>query len=438
MKIRKILTAILVFVIASGMLCSCMGKPQKKAKLDDYDPDSVDPAEVSVDYSEVEDYDVADDTQENYEEFAFNMFNRCAEEAVDENMMISPASMLFALGMTAGGARNNTLTEMADTLCPGSTPEEMQAFSLYYMNQLMGMSEEQLNVANAVWVNDDRIGSDLNEDYADFVEDQYHGEITRESFGPSTVNHINDWVDDVTDGMIDRVIEEITDDCALVLVNAITFDCEWDTPYEDYQVEDMTFYGVNGEEDVSMLCDVESNYYESDIATAFSKVYAGRNFQFIGILPKDENMSISEFASNFSAEDYQALINGRYVGECDVYTRLPEFSFDYDRDISDDLRTLGMHDAFSAGNADFQNIAQLSNGNNLYISRVLHNSHIEVNQNGTRAAAATTVLMDEATSCEPFEVEVFYVYLDRPFMFIIIDTDTGLPLFMGTVNHIAE
>ena len=97
-----------------------------------------------------------------------------------------------------------------------------------------------------------------------------------------------------------------------------------------------------------------------------------------------------------------------------------------------------MHDAFSAGNADFQNIAQLSNGNNLYISRVLHNSHIEVNQNGTRAAAATTVLMDEATACEPFEVEVFYVYLDRPFMFIIMDTDTGLPLFMGTVNHISE
>ena len=226
MKIRKILTAILVFVIASGMLCSCMGKPQKKAKLDDYDPDSVEPAEVSVDYSEVEGYDVEDNTEENYEEFAFNMFNRCAEDANDENMMISPASMLFALVMTAGGARNNTLTEMADTLCPGSTPEEMQAFSLYYMNQLMGMSEEQLNVANAVWVNDDRIRSDLNEDYADFVEDQYHGEITRESFGPSTVNHINDWVDDVTDGMIDRVIEEITDDCALVLVNAITFDCD--------------------------------------------------------------------------------------------------------------------------------------------------------------------------------------------------------------------
>ncbi len=437
MKTRKFVSAILLFTILAGVMSGCKTGPDIIDR-ENYNPKNVPEAEVQIDYDRVDDFEYVENTSDSYLEFVFNVFNRCASDAVESNMMISPSSMLFALGMTAGGARENTLTQMTDVLCPGSTPEEMQAFSLYYLNQLRDM-DDSISIANGVWINDERIGSDLNENYVDFVEKNYHGEVTREVFNNSTVRRINHWVEDNTDGMIDHVIDELESDSCAVLVNAIAFESNWAESYDDYQVRDMTFTGINGEEDVSMLCETGSIYYSSDKATAFGKYYEGYNFAFIGILPNDENADISDFASSFTANDYMNLMNGRFQESCYVHTRLPEFSFDYARNISEDLIALGMDDAFSVGRADFLNIAELSNGNNIYISDVLHNSFIDVNRSGTRAAAATTVIMtDGCTEAEPVDLPEFEVYLDRPFMFAIIDTNTLLPVFIGTVNHISE
>ena len=162
------------------------------------------------------------------------------------------------------------------------------------------------------------------------------------------------------------------------------------------------------------------------------RLYEGGEYALLVMLPSDENVSANEFLSDFTYEDYEEFVNSISY-DYEVYTRIPEFDYDYDITLNNVLYNLGVEDAFSDTDADFTGIGFADSGNNIYISRVLHKTHIELDREGTRAAAATVILMDEACAM-PVENEIRYVYCDRPFAYAIVETDTMNPMFIGTYN----
>lgn len=391
---------------------------------------------TSFDYSELDHCSYNEDSfSSDYNAYTFNLMSAVlSSESRDTNVLISPASIMFALDLTAAGANGNTLTEITDLFSEGADPLEQQAFAASMMDSINSSEDVIFSSANAIWTNDDRMSSGLNPDYQEYVEEYFDAEAIQESFSIDTVNEINSWIEDHTNGMIDEVLQELEPEAIAVLVNAIAFEGEWASPYEDYQVSEMPFTTSTGEEiDVDMLSDTSYYYYESDKATGFIRNYEGGQYAFLVMLPVDEHISANEFLSDFSIEDYEEFINSK-TSEYEVYTRIPEFDYDYTSFLNDTLISLGVRDAFDEDNADFSGIGFADSGNNIYIGEVIHKTHIEVDRDGTRAAAATVIVMDEAAACPLDEDLIRYVYCDRPFAYAIVNTDTMNPIFVGTFN----
>ena len=366
-----------------------------------------------------------------YMEFVFNSFKGCSSDGEDENVMISPASLLFALEMAGAGANGTTLDEMSNVLVPGAGNEEALGFAIdYYKNM---SKSDSINVANGAFIND-KFSAALYEDYLNYVTDGFDAELNVVPFDDNTVNDINSWVDDKTNGMIPKLVSQLNPETKMVLLNAIAFENKWAEEYEDYQVqEDKKFTNSKGEkEDCTLLYSAEGVYFETDKATGFMKYYEGEEYAFVAVLPKDTSANANDFMQDFSADDYMNFINSR--SDVNVYAYIPEFSYDYTReDMADVLKDMGMTHAFEEGGADFSNMCDID----MYISKVIHKTHIEVDREGTKAAAATAVYMDAACA-EPDEpVEIKEVRLDRPFAYMIVDTETDTPVFIGTVNSVA-
>ncbi len=218
----------------------------------------------------------------------------------------------------------------------------------------------------------------------------------------------------------------------MYLINALAFEGEWETKYEKDQVnENGSFTNHQGTaETVAMLNSTESQYITGDHVTGFVKNYEGGDYAFLALLP-EEDTAVADFIASMDGEVFLELYDNRSYQ--DVLVQIPEFTYDYDTELSETLSGMGMTEAFTEA-ADFSRMAQTDTGL-LYINRVLHKTHIEVDRAGTKAAAVTAVEMtNEAAMLEPEETPT--VYLNRPFVYAIIDTETGLPIFLGSVNTI--
>lgn len=219
----------------------------------------------------------------------------------------------------------------------------------------------------------------------------------------------------------------------MVLVNAISFEGKWEESYDEDHITEGSFNAANGEaQTVTFLNDSTSAYYETGLATGFIKRYEGGQYAFLAILPADESVSANEFAANFTAADYEEFINSVSY-DYDVYSKMPEFKSDFDFKMNETLMNLGVTDVFDETKADLSGIAGVPGI--LYVSRVLHKTHIEVDREGTKAAAATAVTIRTKGVIETAK-ETRQVICDRPFVYAIVDTDTMAPVFIGTVNEV--
>ncbi|MCR5618044.1 MAG: serpin family protein [Clostridiales bacterium] len=366
----------------------------------------------------------------DYNKFVFNFASSCSTDP-DENVLVSPASLLFALELVGSGADGNTLDELSQVLVPGATNEKALAFVVDYYNELVSKNPDVFKVANASYISSD-ISDRIYEDYLNFIEEKFDSEVHVTEFNSGTVEEINGWVSDKTDGMIKKLLTELNPETVMVLLNAIAFEGKWETPYEDHQVvEDSEFVNSKGEtEKVTMLYSTEGIYFETDKATGFMKYYEGEEFAFLAMLPKDDSISANEFMSSLTARDYREFLESKAY--TDVFTMIPEFSYDYsNEEITHILKSLGINDAFDPEKADFSHVTP----SQVFISRIIQKTHIELDREGTKAAAATAVLVDGATAAfDPTPVKE--VYLDRPFVYMIVDTATETPAFIGTLNSV--
>ncbi len=370
------------------------------------------------------DIDLSDN--EGIMDFAIELFKNSEN---GENTLVSPFSVMCALAMTANGADGETLSQMEETL--GMSAEKLNAYIHKYAEMLPQSEKAKLSSANSIWFAEEK-GFTPNTDFLQLNADYYGASIYKAKFDNTTVRDINTWVNQKTDGMIKEVLKDLSSDAVMCLVNALAFEAEWGSVYYKNDVRTTTFTKADGTmQNVEMMYGDEGTYLEDENAKGFMKYYSGGGYAFAALLP-DEGISVSDYVQSLTGEKLKAILDGKQ--SCSVDTGLPKFKCECSYEMSDILKQMGMTDAFREEKADFSKLGSSTDGN-IYINRVIHKTFIEVGEKGTRAGAATVVEMNAEGM--PFTDEVKEVILDRPFVYMIIDTNANLPLFMGTVEEIS-
>lgn len=372
----------------------------------------------------------ADENFENsYLDFSLNLFQNSLKESEEENLLISPLSVQLALAMTANGADGKTKQQMEAVLGGWMTVEELNRYLYSYRER---KNNSQLRIANSIWFQDDAEKIQIEESFLETNASYYDAGVYEAPFDQQTVTDINNWISKNTDGMIENMLEQLDEDAVMCLVNALAFEGEWKEVYTTDQILEGTFLNEAGiEQKVSMMHSSENYYLEEENAIGFIKDYKDGKYSFAALLPK-EGMSLEAYVNTLDSESLQKTL--KEVQTKEVYAAIPKFSYEYSFSMENILKGMGMEDAFSAEEADFSKLGTSSQGN-IYIGEVLHKTFITVDELGTKAGAATVVEMysEGAMIEEPKVVE-----LNRPFFYMILDNETGLPVFMGTVTDLAE
>lgn len=374
------------------------------------------------------DFYLSQSMQNDILDFSIDFFKHQIED--DENTIVSPQSLYFALGMTINGANGDTQQELINTLCKGSDLQEFNDNISALINQT---DTKTCNIANSIWLRDVQDLS-LNSEFKKSSEEYFKSEIYTKKFDGKFVDTVNKWVSKNTDGMIDTILNEVpSEDTMMYLINAICFDAKWNDKYDDVQInENGKFTNSKGDiQDVVMLNSTEDTYLCDEQSTGFLKYYLGGKYAFMGILP-NEDVSINDYMESLTGDSFINLYRSKISGNSvSVNVTIPEFKYTSEYLLNDTLKDMGISSAFDEFSADFSNMID-SNTYKLYMGKVIQKAYIQVDRNGTKASAITSISMNDATAM----LETYQVYLDRPFIYAIMDTDTELPIFMGVVNDI--
>ena len=413
-RISLVIISLLLVCAMAVNLTGCTMKVQAKDLMEGITPNNVD----ALDDLSSQNADVID--------FAIRLFKASNENG--KNTLISPLSVLCALAMTANGAEEETLAQMEEVL--GMTTDELNLYLYSYMKNLPQGDKYKLSLANSIWFTEDERFT-VNQDFLQTNADYYGADIYKAPFDKQTLKDINNWVKQNTDGMIPEILDQIPPEAIMYLVNALAFEAEWSEIYEKHQVKDGEFTKEDGtKQDVKFMYGSEGTYFEDEKATGFMKRYKGGKYAFVAMLP-NEGVSVSEYIASLDGESLNALLaNPQYAT---VRTSIPKFETEYKVDMSDILQSMGMTEAFDMYNADFEGLGTSTDGN-IYISRVLHKTFISVGEKGTKAGAVTIVDMKNGAAAEPTEPKE--VYLDRPFVYMLVDCENNIPFFIGTMMDV--
>ena len=362
-------------------------------------------------------------------DFAIRLFQNCEENG--KNTLISPLSVLCALAMTANGAQNETLEQMEAVL--GMPVADLNRYLHSYMENLPQSEDYKLSLANSIWFQDHKDFT-VNADFLALVEEQYQADIYKVPFDDVTCRDINNWVNEKTDEMIPQIIDQISPDAVMYLINALAFDAKWESEYNEHTVKPGQFTTEDGEkQDVEFMYNSEHAYLQDKKATGFIKYYKDGKYAFVAMLPK-EGVSVSAYIESLDGEAlHELLANPK---EETVFTSIPKFETAYDVQMGQILKTMGMPKAFDLEKAEFAGLGTSAKGN-IYISNVLHKTYISVAEQGTKAGAATAVVVYDAAA-SPNSQKPKEVHLDRPFVYMLIDCENNIPFFIGTMMDTAQ
>jgi len=433
MKIKKIISTVTACMLLSG--CGAVQEMPAQQLSSETPAQTISASEtlaqtVSVSETPAETVSVTELDQNFHDsqmQFALKLFQQNVTEHPEQNILVSPLSVMLALSMTANGAENQTRSEMEQVL--GSNLSDLNQNLYSYIQKLPSSENAKLSIADSVWFRD-RENFSVNTDFLQKNETYYQADIYQEVFDSKTCDKINNWVDQNTDHMIPKIIDEIDSNTMMYLINALAFDAEWLHIYEETDIrEGRAFKNISGvNQTVTMMHSSEYNYLESDQATGFLKPYQD-GYSFAAILP-DESISIDDYISNLTAENLSDMLKN--IQNTEVSAEMPKFKSEYDTSLVDALQNMGMQNAFTES-ADFSGI---SSDTGLYINDVLHKTFIQVDERGTKAGAVTAVMMQENGLAVAHEPK--FVILDRPFVYMIIDDANQLPVFIGTVKEVQD
>ncbi|MHB1485356.1 MAG: serpin family protein, partial [Saccharofermentanales bacterium] len=303
--------------------------------------------------------------------------------------------------------------------------DELNNYLYTYVKNLPSEQDSKLSIANSIWFRDDASRLTVEKDFLQKNADFYNASAYKSAFDDQTLTDINNWVKTKTDGLIDKILEEISDDAVMYLINALVFDAKWEKVYSLENVKKGEFTAIdNTKKQVDMMNSEEILYLENENSVGFLKPYKNKKYSFAALLP-DTDISINDYIASLTGESFYKLINEPQTAL--VSASLPKFSYAYTVKMNEPLKEMGITDAFSGTAADFSKLGKSSRGN-LFIGEVIHKTFISVDELGTKAGAVTKVeIIDESLP------DYKYVILNRPFVYAIIDNATRLPVFIGTV-----
>lgn len=356
--------------------------------------------------------------------FGIDLFRVTALEA-DDNMMLSPLSASTALTMLLNGCNTQTYEQIQEMLgYKELTQEEINKTYKSLVGQLLTVDPEvELALANAVWY---RQGFEVKPDYLSIMDSAFVAQIGALDFSdPSALKTINSWANDNTNGKIPKVLDEIDPDAVMFLMNALYFKGTWTYQFETTQTSVAPFHLENGNVvDVAMMRSLMPvKMYAGIDITAVELPYGRQNFSMIIILP---NNSLATYMPDFDNTDWTSITSALdAISEPDEAEMiLPKFKFDYEKYLNDQLKSLGMLDAFDPYVADLSGISDAD----IYVDFVKQNTFVNVNEEGTEAAAVTTIGIKETSMPLTFTV-------DKPFIFAIRERMTKTLLFIGKVEQ---
>lgn len=336
--------------------------------------------------------------------------------------LVSPLSVLTALALVQNGAQGDTLAQLEQAL-GGLDRDTLNAYMRAYCDFLT--ESEELKIANSVWTDS---SAEAKRAFLQKAVDSYSAQLFSAPLSdPKTVESINSWAKKNTDGMIPKIIEKADRYAVMMLVNAIAFDAKWETPYKRSDIEKLDFTSYSGsKKKTDFMCSTENVYLKDGGTVGFMKPYKNGRFAFAALLP-DENTGIDDYVASLSGDKLMKIFSSAKRGN-EVNVKMPKFRAEYSVQLIDTLKKMGVKDAFDSKTADFSSLIE---NRDAYIATVVHKTFIEVDENGTRAAASTLVGADTMSLMEPYSV-----CLNRPFVYMIVDTETNLPLFIGVQTEI--
>ncbi len=360
-------------------------------------------------------------------EFGFELFREVNILSEEDNIMISPLSVSYALGMTYNGAAGTTLQAFNDVLHFGDlTMQEVNESYKDLMDQLVQLDDQvEFSIANSIWY---RLGFQVLSEFIKTNKDYFDAAVKKIDFGdPQTVEVINQWIEDNTNDKIKDMLDYIPADAVMYLINAIYFNAQWKYEFDKGDTYQGDFILSNGTKHQADYMRVSGNfqYTSNEEFTAVELPYGDSTFSMVVMLPSGET-EVSDLVSKLDVTHWDSWFDdSRFTG---VQVDLPKFKYEFKKLLNDPLINLGLGVAFT-GEADFTRIHPAGN---LFISRVIHQTFIDVQEEGTEAAAATIVEIS-LTSIGGGGSPIYFK-ADKPFLYLIKENSTGAIVFIGKVG----
>jgi serine protease inhibitor len=359
--------------------------------------------------------------------FGFELFRQVYSLTEEENLMISPISVSYALGMTYNGAAGTTLEAFNDVLHFGElTTEEVNESYRDLMDQLVHLDDQvEFSIANSIWY---RLGFEVLAAFIQTNSDYFDAGVKEIDFSdPATVETINRWIEDKTNGKIRDMLDYIPADAMMYLINAIYFNARWKYEFDKKDTYEGAFFLEGGTTHLADFMSVTGDfvYTANEEFTAVELPYGDSAFSMVVMLPSP-GKGVPDLVAMLDATHWDSWFENSAYRE--VQIDLPKFKYGFRQLLNDPLVNLGLGVAFSPSEADFTGI---NPAGELYISRVIHQTFIDVKEEGTEAAAATIVEIS-LTSAGGGPV---CFRADRPFLYLIKENSTGAILFIGKVGR---
>jgi serpin B len=368
--------------------------------------------------------------------FGWRLFSQIRTASPQENIFISPTSITTALQMTLEGAKGETKQAIAQTLALQNLPTETRREAMAALAEFLSdpAPEIQLDIANALWVASTNSSTPaVNPSFVETVRNIYQAEVGELNFStPEAIATINNWVAENTNGKIEQITRELPANTVAFLANAIYFKGLWAYPFDPENTENRDFYLANGETISHPFISQNDTfpYYENDLFQAVSLPYGKpgkpQNLSLYVFLPKS-NISLSDFYQQQTPENWQNWM--QEFRPLSGSIALPKLQVEYEISLTEILANMGMEIAFDPANANFTEIRDREP--KVFLDRIQHKTFLEVNEEGTEAAGATSVRVGTTSVA----VDTFDMEVNRPFFLTIRDNRSGTILFMGAIAN---
>lgn len=416
--------SIIICILMVMLLVGCKredGSRSEYSLLGDYEKSDTVPEYdfVSGEYTLPENFEAY---SKGAEDFSFALLSAACEDG--GNCVVSPMSVSGVLALLLNGADNATEKEIRQTIA-GVNKDTINLCNHYLNSRLNAFAAEEgtFAVSDSVWLDD---SFDVKSAFLQTAVNYYDTEVMRLNLqDDDTPSEINEWIKESTDNEISDMIDALDENALMVLVSAALMQDEWATVYDESQLQTDVFYGSEGETEVTFMNSTE-HYISSSYAQGFVKGFKNLPLKFVALLPEGD-VTAEEFAENFTSARWQELMASQQATTF-CKASLPEFKFSFEKNLTDALKKLGITRSFDANKADFSG---LSNTQKPFVSEVNHSAFIEIGPLGAKAGAATVA----ETKGSADLTDVKEVRLDRPFVFVICDNESNIPVFAGIVNN---